>query len=134
MDITSIIGIIIGIIGLIYAFYQGREYRKLKNYNRTQAWYIYSKANNLTGLIQHAARTYRETHKNNTDNEVIELLSKSDAYGQELFKETIRQIQLAEPHFDPNAFQRWISSGKMAEDHKPLFIQIAINDTNLKND
>ena len=74
MDIIGIIGIIIGIIGLIYAFYQGREHRKLKSYNRTQAWYIYSKANNLTGLIQHAARTYKETHKNNTNNEVIELL------------------------------------------------------------
>jgi hypothetical protein len=125
---TGIIGVAIGIAGLIYAVYQGRENKKLKNYNRSQAWYIYQKANNVTGIIQHTAHAYKESHTPPHDNKVIELLSKSDAYGQELFKETIRQIQLAEPEFNEKSIDRWVSAGKLDPDHKNLFVQIAIND------
>jgi len=45
-----------------------------------------------------------------------------------LIKETIRQVQLAEPRFDESAFQRWISQGKLNEKQKALFVQMAIND------
>jgi hypothetical protein len=52
MDITSIISVGVGIAGLAYAVYQGRQYRKLRNVNRIQAWFIYSKAKNIAALTQ----------------------------------------------------------------------------------
>jgi hypothetical protein len=43
-----------------------------------------------------------------------------------LFKETIRQIQLAEPIFDATSIGQWIAEGKLDDAHKPLFLQLAI--------
>jgi hypothetical protein len=132
MDITGIIGGGIGIIGLVYAFYRGRQYRKLRNFNRTQAWFIYSKARNIAALIQNTATRYRIQHMRGIDTVILEFLSKGEAYSQELIKETIRQIQLAEPLFDQSAFQRWISAGKIDEMDKALFVQMAIIDADSK--
>jgi hypothetical protein len=95
---------------------------------RSQAWYTYAKANNVTGIIQHAFQVYKTKQSTTLDPDLLELLSKSDAFGQDLFKKTIRQIQLAEPHFDSASIQRWIADGKLDAAHAPLFVQLAIEE------
>jgi hypothetical protein len=74
------------------------------------------------------AMRYKIQHMANIDTVIVEYLSKGEAYSQELIKETIRQVQLAEPRFDESAFRRWISEGKLDEKQKALFVQMAIND------
>lgn len=121
----DIIGIAIGILGIVIAVYQGFERKKLKEYVRSQAWYLYSKTNNAIGILQEAINQYKHVHKDNIDNDVIEGLAHSNALGQELYKETIRYIQLAEPHFNKKAIDSWVQNGKIDEDHAKHFIRIA---------
>lgn len=125
-EILSFVGPVIGAAGFVYALYQGTQRRKLEKFIRSQAWYTYAKANNVTGIVQLAFEKYKTTHVANLDSAIVELLAKSDAFGQDLFKETIRQIQLAEPTFDATSINRWIAEGKLGDSHKHLFLQLAI--------
>jgi hypothetical protein len=86
----------------------------------------------MTGIVQHAFERYKTTHAANLDVTTVELLAKGDAFGQDLFKETIRQIQLAEPKFDASSIDEWVSEGKLGNDHKALFLQTAIENPKRK--
>lgn len=126
MDILNIVGFVIGVLGLAYALYQGTERKKLAEFTRSQAWYIYAKANNMTGIIQHAFQNYKAVHAASPNANILELLAKSDAFGQDLFQETIRQIQLSEPIFNATSIGNWHTEGKIGDSHKNLFLQLAI--------
>lgn len=125
-DIGNVLGLIIGVIGLAYAIHQGTERKKLERFGRSQAWYIYAKANNSSGIVQHAFMQYKAAHAVNSNAQTLELLAKADAFGQDLFKECIRQIQLAETHFDTATIEQWVSEGKIDADHKHLFMQLVV--------
>ena len=125
-DIGNILGLLLGVVSLAYAIYQGTERKKLEKFSRSQAWYIYAKANNSNGIVQHAFGRYKADHSTDLNPELVELLAKADAFGQDLFKECIRQIQITEPQFDGASIEKWISEGKVDADFKPLFRQLAI--------
>lgn len=123
------IGYIIAIIGIGFAVYEGSERKKLQKLARTQAWVLYNKANNLTGIIQAARSKYIEKHKENTDSEVSDLLSKSTAFGLEAFRESVRQIQISEPKFDFDSIALWERQEKITStDHKRIFTDLVIDD------
>ena len=81
-DVLTIAGFAIGVVGLAYAVYQGTERRRLERFVRSQAWYTYAKANNVTGIIQHAFQVYKTKQSTNLDPDLLELLSKSDAFAR----------------------------------------------------
>ncbi len=126
-DVLGIIGVLLGITGIAYAIYQTREKQKLQEFVRSQSWYVYSKANKVTGIAQAALHAYKKSHGQNQNIKVIELLAKTDAFGQELFRETIRQIQLNEPIFTRTLIGLWVAAGKLDKDHAPLFEQLCIS-------
>ena len=126
--VVGVLGLIVGVAGLLFAIYQRGENIKLKDYNRSQAWYLYAKANTVGHQIQEAYNMYKTKHKDNLNLETVELLSKVDAFSQDLFSETIRQIQLSEPKFDLTTIEQWVQSGKIREIHKRQFTQIMIED------
>ena len=126
-DILGIIGIVLAVISLVYAVYQTREKKKLEEYVRSQAWYIYSKANNVTGIAQAGLSAYKQAYAQNLDTQVLELMAKTDAFGQDLFRETIRQIQLAEPNFTHNQIDIWVSDEKLDKDHATLFKALCVS-------
>lgn len=128
-DTLGVIGIVLAVSGLVYAVYQTREKKKLEEYVRSQAWYIYSKANNVTGIAQAGLGAYKQVHAQNLNTQVLELMAKTDAFGQDLFKETIRQIQLAEPDFTHSQIDVWVSDGKLDEDHAALFKALCVSST-----
>ena len=127
-DFWNIAGFTFGVVGIAVALYQGFERKKLKHFVRAQAWYMYAKANNLTGIVQAATRAYRSAHSSGIDAEVLSLLAKSDAFGLELLRETARHIQLSEPRFDSVALQHWETSGKVASDHLIIFQQLFVEE------
>lgn len=128
-DILGVIGVVLAIVGIAYAVYQTHEKRKLEEYVRSQAWYIYSKANNVTGIAQASLNAYKQAHAQNLNTQLLELMAKTDAFGQDLFKETIRQIQLAEPKFTHTKINTWVENGKLDEDHAALFKGICVSDS-----
>lgn len=131
MDILSIISVALGVAGLGYALYQGHERRKLVEYNKSEAWYLYEKANNMTGITQTAFSLYKNKYQNNLDPELIEVMAKSGAFGLELFRETIRLIQLSEEKFDYEIIDEWQARGKISDDdHKALFTSLVVNHSN----
>ena len=132
-DILGIIGVLLGIAGLAYAVYQTNEKRKLQEFVRSQSWYVFSKANNVTGIAQAALRTYKQSLSQNQNIEILELLAKTDAFGQDLFRETIRQIQLNEPLFTRTQIVKWVADGKLDKDHAPLFEQLCISERVVPN-
>ena len=126
-DVLGVIGVVLAVVSLVYAAYQTREKKKLEDYVRAQAWYIYSKANNVTGIAQAGLTEYKQAHAQNLNTKVLELMVKTDAFGQDLFKETIRQIQLAEPDFSHKQIDAWVSDGKLDKDHAALFMALCIS-------
>lgn len=126
-DVLGIVGIVLAAIGLAYAVYQTRERKKLEEYIRSQAWYVYSKANNVTGIAQAGLSAYKHAHAQNMNPQVLEFMAKTDAFGQDLFKEAIRQIQLAEPTFTHKQIDTWVSDGKLDMEHAALFKLLCIS-------
>ena len=122
------LGYIIGIIGILIALWQGNERKKLIKFARSQSWFLYSKANNMTGIVQTAHKTYIEKYSAALDSEVCKLLSQSTAFGLEMFRETIRLIQVSEPKFNFKTIDLWQRQGKIAPDHKQLFIELVVED------
>ena len=132
-DTLGVIGVFLGIAGLIYAFYQARERKKLEEFVRSQSWYVYSKANNVTGIAQASLRAYKQAHTQNQSTDVIELMAKTDAFGQDLFRETIRQIQLSEPVFTKSQIASWVAEGKLDTEHTALFEQLCVSSDRAPN-
>lgn len=126
-DILGVIGVVLAVISLVYAVYQTREKKKLEEYVRSQAWYIYSKANNVTGIAQAGLVMYKQAHAQSLNTQVLELMAKTDAFGQDLFRETIRQIQLSEPNFTHKQIDLWVSDGKLDRDHAVLFKALCVS-------
>ena len=120
-DGLSIVGTLIGVAGLAYAIYQTTEKRKLQELVRAQSWSMYSMANNCNGIAQAALNTYRNVQTEGKNAELLILLAKNDAFGQALFKETIRQIQSSESSFKYSDIAKWVEDGKIDADHAKLF-------------
>lgn len=55
---------------------------------------------------------------------MLEFLSKADAFGQDVFKDVIRQIQFSEPVFDEVTVARWVREGRIVDKHAALFRQL----------
>ena len=83
-------------------------------------------ANNVTGIAQASLRTYQEEHAQNQNVKVVELMSKTTAFGQDMFRETVRQIQLSEPKFTSRQIADWVEDGKIEKDHADLFKIICV--------
>ncbi|MEY6433598.1 hypothetical protein ABC977_14425 [Thioalkalicoccus limnaeus] len=113
----------LGIFGIIIAFYQGIERRKLKQFMYSQAWNIYSISQRSFAHSQKALNLYKEQHKENLNPEVFEQLAKCEAHNVGLFVESIRQIQLSEPKFDIETIIRWKMQGRINDQTASFFIK-----------
>jgi hypothetical protein len=123
----GVAGLLVGLAGFGFALYQGSERKKLERYLRSQNWHLYSKANNSNGSLQKAFDLYKANHSGHLSPDVVEWLSKADAFGQDVFKDIVRQIQLAEPKFDEQRIEAWVETGKVSDQHaKELFRKILV--------
>lgn len=118
----GVVGLMIGVLSLAYAFYQGSEKKKLRRYVNSQNWHLYSKSNNANGQLQQAILSYKSDHASALIPHVLASLEKADAFEQDVFKEIVRQIQLSEKRFDKGTVDRWINEGRITDTHaKALF-------------
>ena len=130
----GIAGLIAGIVGVGYAVYENRAKEKLSDYIRAQNWHLYSKANNASGHVQVALNKYKEISPDCMNHEVLESLSKADAFSQDVFKDVIRQIQVSEPVFNSRAIKRWIAEGRVKAQHAPSFEMLTPANQSLEKD
>jgi hypothetical protein len=118
----------LGVVGIIitagYAFWENRRRARLEDFVRANNWSLYAKASNANGVAQQALARYKTLGKESLDSEVLELLSKADAFGQDLFRDVVRQIQFSEPVFDDATVSRWVREGRVHEPHAILFRQL----------
>ena len=123
--VISIVGLIIGAAGLIYAKYHALEKKKLRNTICAQAWSLYSKANNLLGATQVALEGYKNNDSTSFDPGVLEMLAKADAFSQDVFRDTIKNIHFSESKYDWSIINKWVMEGRVTEDKKALFTLLA---------
>lgn len=112
-DILTWLGTSVGIIGVLYAFYESRQKRRLQDLIRANNWYMYQRMNNASRSVQLTMEKYKQAHAQSIDVGVLEWLSKSVAFTQEVFKEIIRQIQVFEPSFTEEDLDCWKNQGKL---------------------
>jgi len=124
----------VGFVGVGYAVYENKAKKKLSDYIRAQNWHLYSKANHATGSVQFAFNKYKEISPDCMNLEVIEWLSKADAFGQDVLKDVIRQIQTSEPVFNSKAIKRWVAEGRVKTEHAPLFEMLTPANQSLERD
>jgi hypothetical protein len=120
-DWTGVIGLVMAVLSFGYALWEKRSRTRLEDYIRAQNWSLYGKASNANGHTQMALSKYKALGKDALDPEVLEFLSKADAFGQDVFKDVIRQIKYSEPTFDDDTVTRWIREGRVEENHALLF-------------
>jgi hypothetical protein len=123
-DWTGIVGVLLALLSLGYAFWENRSRARLADYVRTQNWSLYAKASNSNGHTQTALAKLKALGGAHVNLEVLEYLSKADAFGQDVFKDSVRQIKFSEPKFDDETISRWIREGRIAEHHALLFRQL----------
>jgi hypothetical protein len=113
----------VGVFGIVVAMYQGSERKKLKQYMYSQAWNIFATSQFSFGSAQQALKSYKEEYNEKINPDILEQLSKCDAYNITLFVESIRQIQLSEPKFDFEAISMWKMQGRISEQAAAYFIK-----------
>jgi len=121
-NIISFVGIAVGLVGLLVGYWQNKQKIQFEKVVRANNWFNFQRANNSSGILQSAINIYREKHKDNIDPDVLGLLAKSDAFAQEVYKESIRQIHFSEPNFTKQDVDEWESDGKIGELDKKFFI------------
>ncbi|MCX7096661.1 MAG: hypothetical protein NTV43_02015 [Methylococcales bacterium] len=128
-DILTWAGVLVGIIGLAYAVYEGYQRKKLGTHIRAHNWLIYQRINNATGYAQRALAEYKRVipQNTNTNTDLLELMIRSDESNQEVLREIIRQIQEFEPSFSETDFEHWMKEGKLTEDKVKLFRQFSVS-------
>ncbi len=124
IDFVTYLSFGVGLFGIIIAFYQGFERRKLKQYVYSQAWHIFSISNISFATIQSALKAYKEIYKDKLDPLVFEPLSKCEAHSINLFIESIRQIHLSEPKFNLETIFGWAQQGKITKEQAQYFIRM----------
>ena len=120
-DWTGVVGVLIAVVSLGYAWWEKRSRTRLEDFVRAQNWFLYEKASNSNGHTQTALAKYKALGKEAVNLEVLEFLSKADAFGQDVFKDTIRQIHFSEGSFDEESVNRWVREGRVAEKHAQHF-------------
>ncbi len=123
-ELWNIVGLIVTVASFVYALYQGIRSKQLKRLVHSQTWDLHARANNATGAVQAAFSKYKAKYRDNLDPEVLEVFSKSAAFNQDLFLDTIRHIYLSEP-FDYDQVQEWVKVGKCTDSRKEHFELIA---------
>ncbi len=127
-EIGTYLSIAFGLVGLIVGYLQNRQKAQFQKVVRANNWFNFQRANNSNGTLQVAIEAYKKKYKESIDPEVIELLSKSDAFGQEVYKESIRQIHFSEPSFKKSDIETWQADGKISEKDKKFFSWLAESD------
>ena len=92
------IGTGLAVVGLVLALWQYKQNVDLKKVIRANSWLNFQRLSNSNGTLQKILNLCKYKHKSNIDVEVLEDLSKADAFGQEDFKQSIRQIHFQNPH------------------------------------
>lgn len=114
-NFINYIGIGIGLFGLIVGYWQNRQKNNFEKLVRANNWYN----------LQLAFDVYKKAHSDNVAPEVIEHLSRADAFGQGVTKESVRQIHLFEKSFTKADIEAWEKDGKISEALKKVFLQLA---------
>lgn len=124
-EFWTYLGIFIGALGLVVGYWQNRQKVQIERVIRANNWFNFQRANNSNGSLQIAIAKYKERHREDIDAEVLELLSKADAFGQEVYKESIRQIHFLEPSFTRQDIETWEQDGKISAKDKTFFAWLA---------
>lgn len=127
ISFSDLIGWGFGAISLIYAWYQNREAKRIKDVARSEAWNLYQAANVACGKVQDTLKLYKDQHAGSINIEVIEELSKADALTLETYRSTIRHIQMVEPVFDISTIDYWIKSEKIPQHQWVDFRKIVVD-------
>jgi len=116
-DWIGVIGLLIGVVSLAYAWWQNRSRKRLENYIRAQNWWLYTKASKTLGTVQLAQKTYKALAKAAQDPDVIEQLARSDDCAEEVLGEVVRTIHYSEPTFDDATIARWRRERRIPSDN-----------------
>jgi hypothetical protein len=87
-NILGISGLIIGFIGLAYAWYANRERARAEEFLRASSWDLYNKSSNQNAHVQKVSTLLMQSSDKNC--EAINQISKADAFGQYLLRDAAK--------------------------------------------
>ena len=79
-NVLGVIGVLIGFLGLVYAWYANRERVKVERFTRAAGWDLYNKISNQNGHVQVVSDLLMAANSDKL--EIINQISKADAFGQ----------------------------------------------------
>ena len=108
---ANLIGWCLATISIVYAFYESKKNKELKELARVNNWILYQRTDNIGGTI---GKILEKAHEQDIDRDLFENIVKSDALCGELMKENIRLIYMSEPSFTQNDINKWVCEGKIS--------------------
>ena len=108
MEIVSIVGTIVGIIGLAYGIYQNRTKAQLEKLTRQNAWSTYR-------TCYQAFLKIWNLHES-TQGNIPTDLAKAEASIRELHRKCIEQVIHHYPELTESDLVAWKESGKLVDD------------------
>src|SRR5947207_365779 len=111
----ALISLLVTLASFAFALLQLRERKKLEQLTKAHAWMLWDRASNLHGHVQQAMTEYMEAYGSRTElnADVIEWLSKSEAFSKELVIEAARQIQIGQGKLTRKMVDRWCKQGRI---------------------
>lgn len=115
------------VIGTGVALFTLYRERKFKAQMQIENWAELKTAIQINAQCQVGLRAYIERHKDGADPFVVQRLSWSDAFAQELILGILKRIHYSEPSLNFKDIQRWRSEGKLGQPQADMLVRIALD-------
>ena len=131
-NVLGVIGVLIGFLGLVYAWYANRERVKVERFTRAAGWDLYNKISNQNGHVQVVSDLLMAANSDKL--EIINQISKADAFGQYILRDAAKLIHHVETKFGEDLIEKWVESERIFSDHKQVFMVLTpSSDTKIKH-
>lgn len=121
-NILGFVGVLIGALGLVYAWYANRERVKVEKFIRAAGWDLYNKVSNENAYVQMVSDLLID--ENIDKLKVISQISKADAFGQYILRDTAKIIHHVEAKFEEDLVNKWVESERIFSSHKEVFMAL----------
>jgi hypothetical protein len=120
----SVVSALFGAAGLVVAALQRSERQKLEGLLRARSWHNFFRADNALETSRLALKSYKDTHRDQIDPTVLELLARAESLASEISSDAVNSIHVSEKSFTRADIDRWKNENRISEEAAAFFHRV----------